>query len=70
MYEKIMEAMENEMQEMAGAASEVAENFEKMEEAFSWLVAEGADIENTEKAAAYRSALRHALKAMLCMVDC
>ena len=70
MYEKIMEAMENEMQEMAGAAYEVAENCEKMEEAFSWLVTEGADIENTAKAAAYRSALRHALKAMICMVDC
>lgn len=70
MYEKIMEAMENEMQEMAGIASDVAENFEKMEEAFGWLVAEGADIENDARAVIYRSALRHALKAMICMVDC
>lgn len=70
MYEKIMEALENKMQKMAGADSEVAENFEKMAEAFGCLLDEGAGIVNTEEAATYRSALRHALKAMLCMVDC
>lgn len=69
MYEKIMEALKNEMKEKAGAGSEVAENFETMEEAFSCLVCEGADIKSIAAAVAYRKALRYALKAMLCMVD-
>lgn len=68
MYEKITEALKNEMQSRFDG-DEVAEKFEQMTEAFDWLVAKGMETENDKGAAAYRKALRHALKAMLCMVD-
>lgn len=70
MYDKLMDALKDEMQKMAGEDGvEVGENFAQMLEAFECLATEGADIESDHKATVYNSALRHALQAMISMID-